>query len=800
MSEGLSLGTGYLTPAEDERRSELCRAASDYAHRLGFAVIPVRWIEHGICSCPRGEECPSPGKHPVHDGWPDVATSDPVAVAHWWRPEPAEPLPAEWFPRANIGIVTGRRSGIFVLDVDTYNGGTASLTGYENRHGPMPETRIHGTGSDGKHYFFAHPADFEVRNNASSALGQGLDVRGRNGFVVAPPSVSAKGVYELNPAHDVEPQPAPEWLLDLLRRYDREQTGQALAGAMPQAAGTAGRRYAEAALRAETEKMRRAAPGRRNDTLNQCAFSLGTLGGAGLLEESVAFTALREAARDCGLSEGEVRATFLSGWKSGLAKPRQVQLSADRQREWPARAMTEFGMADRMADHYGDALGWCPERATWMTYRQGVWVTDTPATGEWYAQMMIRSLPETEALSYEDDPGLADDGKTETKSPRAMFTEWLAKQQTSKAVASAAKLAKGLPLMRMDQATFDLDAMKLNVRNGVIDLTTGRFLPHSPDDRMTLQADAYYRKGESAPQWDAFLRRVQPDPDMRAYLQRVAGYCCTGRTDEQAMFLWNGSGANGKSVGQGVLAHVLGTYAQTLPVSTLMASSVDDRIPNDVARMAGRRFLVASETKQGKALDEQRLKQLTGGDTVSARYMRAEWFDFRPVGKIQLTTNHLPRMSDDAATWRRIHLITWPVVIPEHERDGTLQERLIKEEAPGILNWIIAGCLAWQQEGLAPPEGVLRAKEEYRIEEDPVEQFIAAMLDEVDPVPRHVGRSTAEIFAAFEFWAAAERLTSEVRPIGQKALTRRLKKRGYVHYNAGGWSGFPGLQVRPAIG
>jgi putative DNA primase/helicase len=215
--------------------------------------------------------------------------------------------------------------------------------------------------------------------------------------------------------------------------------------------------------------------------------------------------------------------------------------------------------------------------------------------------------------------------------------------------------------------------------------------------------------------------------------------------------------------------------------------------------MKGRRFLVASETKQGKALDEQRLKQLTGGDSISARFMRAEWFDFKPEGKIQLTTNHLPRMSDDPATWRRIHLITWPVVIPEHERDGFLQQRLIDEESSGILNWIIQGALAWQQEGLNPPTGVLQAKEDYRVEEDIVGQFVEAMLDLVDPVPKAARRSTAEIHAAFQGWASAEGLGKDGQ-LGQKALTSRLQKHGHKYLRTGGWAGFPGLQVSSVFG
>lgn len=779
-----------LNSEEDSRRSVLCEAAVSYARR-GWRVVPVRWMTpEGTCSCERGDECASPGKHPVHQKWQEVGTADPLEVASWWRPEP-EGIAREWWPWANIGIVTGRRSGIFVLDMDTYAGGSQTLAAYERRNGDLPETRVHSTGRGGTHYFFAHPG-FDIRNSARKALGKGLDIRGENGFVVAPPSVAA-GPYELNPAHDIDPAPAPEWLLGLLRNHDKSQNGSALSGQFPAESTGAARRYAEAALAAEVRSMREAPDGTRNDTLNRCAFSLGTLGGAGLLTEEVAFAALREAAQAAGLTETEIRATFLSGWRKGLEDPRQIEwrvLGTD----WPTRPRTEFGLADRMADHFGDLLRWCPELATWMTYQHGVWKADSKDVGGWYAQAMIRRLEETEALSYDDQPEQSPDG-TDMPSARAMFLEWVSKQQTRKAVTAADALAKGLPLMRMGQATFDASPTLLNCKNGVVDLTSGELLPHSPEQRMTLQASASYHQGEPAPQWEAFLRRVQPDPAMRAYLQRVAGYCSTGLTTEQVFFLWHGKGANGKSVAQAVLAHVLGTYSQTIPVDTLMASSVDGRIPNDVARMAGRRFLSASETKAGKSMDEQQLKALTGGDTITARFMRAEWFEFRPVGKIQLTTNHLPKMSDDDATWRRIHLITWPVQIPEAERDGFLQQRLIEEEAAGILAWIVAGALAWQEEGLSPPETVHAARDAYQQDEDVVGQFTEACLDVVPPVNGAIGRDARAIWNSFKDWAR-----SEGHPhMGQKALSARLGKK-YQHVRSNGWNGFPELQVKPFLG
>jgi putative DNA primase/helicase len=786
LQQAAAFHGALLTSDEDARRSELCEAAVAYARR-GWRVVPVRHVtQDGSCSCSRGEECPSPGKHPVHDAWQEAGSSDPLEVAGWWRPEP-EGIAREWFPWANIGIVTGRSSGIFVLDMDTYAGGSQTLAAYERRNGELPETRVHSTGRGGTHYFFAHPG-FDIRNSARKALGKGLDIRGENGFVVAPPSIAA-GPYELNPAHDIDPAEAPGWLLDLLRNHDKSQNGSALSGTMPAESTGAARRYAEAALAAEARTMREAPEGTRNDTLNRCAFALGTLGGAGLVTEEVAFAVLREAAQAVGLPETEIRSTFLSGWRKGLESPRSIEWKA-LGTDWPTRPRTEFGLADRMADHYGDLLRWCPEQSTWLTYHNGVWRSDQKEAGEWYAQQMIRRLEGTEALSYDDDPEQSPDG-TEMPSARAMFMEWVGKQQTKRAVAAASALSRGLPLMRMSQSTFDASPTLLNCKNGVVDLASGSLLPHSPEQRMTLQADASYYPGEPAPQWEAFLRRVQPDPAMRAYIQRVAGYCATGLTTEQVFFLWHGKGANGKSVAQSVLARVLGSYSQTIPTDTLMASSVDGRIPNDVARMAGRRFLVASETKAGKAMDEQQLKALTGGDTITARYMRAEWFEFKPVGKIQLTTNHLPKMSDDAATWRRIHLITWPVQIPEHERDGFLQQRLIEEESAGIFAWIVAGAMAWQEEGLSPPDAVHAARDAYQQDEDEVGQFVEECLDVLPPVKGALGRDCRTIWNTYSAWARSD----GHNPIGQKALTARLGKK-YDHVRSNGWNGFPALQVK----
>jgi putative DNA primase/helicase len=788
----VSFAPGTLTPDQEARRFELLSAAVSYGQR-GWKVIPVWWVtDGGVCNCDRGENCPNPGKHPVHKSWPEVGTDDLDQIGKWWRQDGGI-LPEDWWPEANIGVVTGRSSGIFVLDVD--EGGEITLGQYETRaQTEMPLTRIHSTGSGGLHYFFRYP-DFEVRNSAKKVLGPGLDLRGYHGFVVMPPSESAKGPYDVAQVHDIDPVEAPAWLLEKLRSHDQGQRGTVVAGLEPAAATGYARRYADKAVANEAEAMRSAEPGGRNDQLNRSAFSLGTLGGAGLLEEEVARRALHEAAIAAGLNQYEILPTFLSGWRKGLLEPRNVQWST-MGNEWPIRSRTGFGLADRMADHYADVLRWLPELKNWMIYAGGAWTVASPDTGEWYAQMMIRNLPDTEGSMFDGEPGFDDQGN-QTPSPLEEFTDWCVKLQEVKFVSSAARLAKGLPVMRMSQGSLNPDELKLNALNGTIDLRTGEKLDHDPEDRISLQCPVSYVPMATAPRWEEFLERVQPDPEKRAYLQRIAGYSATGLTGEQVMILHHGdTGANGKSVFLDTLEMVLGSYAQSVPVETLMQTNVEGRVPNDVARMVGRRLLCASETRHGKSLDEQLIKQLTGGDTISARFMRSEFFDFKVIGKINLATNHLPRLTDDAATRRRIRLVTWPVQIPEAERIGGLANILFRDEGEGILWWIVQGAMAWMEQGLNPPESALQDAADYFFEEDAVAQFIAQaliVLPEGEWVsPGSVGSSVKEIGHYYLEWAK----DNGYPEIKQPTLTKALRKKKHEYYRGNSWSGFLDLRVK----
>src|ERR1017187_1284583 len=203
--------------------------------------------------------------------------------------------------------------------------------------------------------------------------------------------------------------------------------------------------------------------------------------------------------------------------------------------------------------------------------------------------------------------------------------------------------------------------------------------------------------------WRRFLDRVTDgNAELQAFLQRVIGDCLSGSVCEHALFFLYGTGANGKSVFLSTIAGLLADYAKTAPASAFTASSTDQH-PTDLAGLRGARFVTAIETEDGRWWAEAKIKSLTGGDRILARFMRQDFFEYVPQLKLVVAGNHKPGLRNvDEAIRRRLHLIPFTVTIAENERDPELTEKL-KAEYPGILQWAIEGCLMWQREGLNPP-------------------------------------------------------------------------------------------------
>jgi putative DNA primase/helicase len=331
----------------------------------------------------------------------------------------------------------------------------------------------------------------------------------------------------------------------------------------------------------------------------------------------------------------------------------------------------------------------------------------------------------------------------------------------------------------------------LNCGSGVVDLTSGKLHPHDPANLMRKLAPVTFEPDTGCPTFLAFLDRIfASDLELIGFIKRAVGYSLTGKTDEQCLFVLVGNDANGKSTLIGVLQDLLGDYAQQTPMETLMVSR-SGGIGNDVARLQGARFVAATEAEAGQRIAEAKIKQLTGGDKVAARFLYAEIFEFTPQFKLWLATNRLPEASDKSeGFWRRLRLIRFNVMIPEGERDGSLPEKL-KAELPGILNWAIQGCLEWQKDGLRAPASVTEATKDYRADMDVVMQFI----EDCCIVDRGAEETVKALFDRYCNWCHA----NGEPPMVQRAFGQRLGELQFEQLRTGNARKRRGIRLKTDI-
>jgi putative DNA primase/helicase len=358
---------------------------------------------------------------------------------------------------------------------------------------------------------------------------------------------------------------------------------------------------------------------------------------------------------------------------------------------------------------------------------------------------------------------------------------------SAKTVAAVERLAKADRRHAATSDQWDADVWLLNTPDGVVDLRTGKLRPHHPQDYMT-KITAAGPHGE-CPRWHQFLDRITGgEIALKNYLQRPTGYALTGITREHALFFGYGTGANGKTVFTDTVSNTLAAYHCTAPIETFTATSMD-RHPTELADLRGARLVTAVETEEGRRWAESRIKMLTGGEKVKARFMRQDLFEFTPQLKLLITGNHKPGLrSVDEAMRRRFNLIPFTVTIPPEERDPDLTQKL-KAEWPGILAWMVQGCLAWQSTGLEPPEIVREATTAYLDGED----AIAAWIDEeCEPDPQ-AWEKVGALYASWKTWAdKSGEYAGSVKRFGQN-----LEARGYSPQRSHAGRGFRGLRINP---
>lgn len=363
-------------------------------------------------------------------------------------------------------------------------------------------------------------------------------------------------------------------------------------------------------------------------------------------------------------------------------------------------------------------------------------------------------------------------------------------------LASAGTVAALERLARADRShaatadIWDSDLWSLNTPGGLVDLMTGTLLSHRRVDANTKIATATPR-GE-CPAWQDFLGTVtRGDAELQAYLQRIVGYCLTGVTSEHALFFLYGTGANGKSVFLTTISGILGDYAIVAPIDMFMATT-GERHPTDMAGLRGARLVAATETEQGRRWAESRLKALTGGDKITARFMRQDFFEFVPHFKLIVAGNHKPDIRNvDEAMRRRLHLIPFTVTIAPAQRDKRLPEKLLAER-DGILAWAVDGCREWQRVGLRLPTAISAATNEYFEAEDALGRW----LDEACERALNLTETIAILFAAWKAWAEAN---GEF--VGStKRFSENLSSRGFEPYRDRRARGFRGLRLREGSG
>lgn len=354
---------------------------------------------------------------------------------------------------------------------------------------------------------------------------------------------------------------------------------------------------------------------------------------------------------------------------------------------------------------------------------------------------------------------------------------------SAKTVYAIERLAKADRRLAATSDQWDGDPWLLNTPKGTIDLRAGRMRRHDPHDYITKTTAV--GPGGECPIWLAFLQRVTGgDSELEAFLQRMLGYSLTGDTSAHALFFAHGRGANGKSVCIDTAAGILKDYHATTPIEAFTVSN-NDRHPTDLARLRGARLVTAVETEEGRRWAESRVKALTGGDRIAARFMRQDFFEFTPQFKLLIAGNHKPGLrSVDEAIRRRFHLVPFAITIPAGERDLQLSGKL-RTEWPGILKWMIAGCQAWQRDGLAPPAAVLDATASYMEAEDAT----AAWIDERCSREPQAWTSSGDLFASWKSWAdQAGEFVGSAKRFGQN-----LETRGFHPSRKTNGRGFQGL-------
>jgi len=664
------------------------------------------------------------------------ATRDPKVIRGWW---------AKW-PKANLALAT---NGLFVIDIDP--GGEQwlkELTGEQAKDlAAAPQVT---TPRGGSHFYFAQNG-VPLRNSAG-VVAAGVDVRADGGYVLVAPSRVTGRRYRGGPkVPPAELPTVPDWLVKL--------------------ATTRRKRAGRDAVRQNAERN----------------------GGAELLAQggrNCGLTSLGGRLRRAGADEDEIRGELLKA-----NRRRCVPLLEEREVEGVAASVARYpgggalsdgfrgddaGNARRFAALHSPNVRYCGALGGWLLWDGTRWARDEEGrVVELAKQVQLAVLEEAKR----DERSRGELLKVAQRlGARAGLENMLA-------------LARSIPGIAARGGEFDRDPWALNTPSGTVDLRTGELRPHRREDLLTCCTAVLFEPQGKARKWRRLVAGgMGGDQELAAFLQRAVGYSATGVIREHVVFLACGPTGTSKSTVLGIVQDVLGShYAATMAPDLLLAAR-NDRHPTELFDLRGKRFVVGMETGEARALNEARMKMLAGGDTIKARQMHADFVEFAPTFKLWLGSNFHPRASaEDDAVWRRLREIPFTVQVPPEKQDPRLRERLVREEGPGVLRWIIEGALAWQREGLGNARAVAKATERYRGDMDTLGAFLA---EECFNERRDARCGAGDLVERYNEWAKR----SGERELPAKALKPLLERRGFTQKRTGKGCVWLGLGLAGACG
>lgn len=636
------------------------------------------------------------------------------------------------YPDALIGVPTGDASKLFVIDVDP-----EGLDDYAQNNAWFAAGRIQKT-ARGFHLIYRHPGGLGC---TGKKWRPGYDTRGDGGYMVW---WEAEGFQATGGMEDIGP--LPQFALASLRAYEAQRVK----------------------VRAR-DPSGGIGPDRSKDLLRRVGQDVRN----GLADYEI--LARHEGHPHAIDQEDGVRAIqrcidlCRSDVRTPAAKP-------EKQREAPGASTsliqgTDLALGRRLHERHGANLRFTVERG-WLVWSGRHWQIDDKG-------LAVADCAKESAESMFDEIREAADQKEAFK-----LAKLAAQKRAIEAAIWLERSERGVPARLID---FDVDPMILNVRNGIVDLATGELMEHDKTKLCTLLAGTEFDASASCPRWRQFVGEITGENvPLMDYIQTLCGYLLTASVSEHCMAFFYGLGRNGKSVFQDTIYVLMGDYACSSDPILIMARK-HQGIPNDVARLRGKRAVFLNETERGGRFDEAKLKQLTGGDVLNARFLREEFFDFSPTHKLVMRGNYQPRITGtDDGIWSRMRLVPFEQSFVGREDRG-LKDTLLGE-LPGILNWAIEGCLRWQAEGLVTPQIILDAVSQYRQESD----VLGAFMDEECVLGKTLKCKSSVLYRRYREHCDQ----SAERAMPAKDFPHELEKRGITKLKTMGIQMFEGIDLR----